>query len=435
MPSRFLRGTRGWPVVIGFVVVLLALFAGDGGAEIAGAAARCSARPSTFSALAVLVIFQPELRRMLAELGNLPLFATAHEQRESIEVIIQTVERLADVKIGALIAIEQSIQLQEAVESGVRVDCEATPEMLETIFFPNNAIHDGGVIIKGDRIAYAACIFPLTQRQDLNKSLGTRHRAAIGLSEETDAVIVVVSEETGMISHAYKGQLVRGVTLEELRAFLTSVLLQPAKSHTSPRGCGRGSVELPQTRPGGHHRDASAPGGETRRQINFKPMRDWFIKDLGWKLFSLVLAVGIWLVVNANRADTATEAAGARDTVTFENLPVRVLSGGADVHEFKVQPPSVAVTVTGPHDIMSALQEKEVHVTLNITGIAAKPQRAAGGGCFRAARRDARQRGTAQRGIDCPDDRNQTMSSPKKSSAPTASAARPTSSRSRRKPP
>jgi diadenylate cyclase len=181
----------------------------------------------------VLVIFQPELRRMLAELGNLPLFASAREQRESIEVIIQTVERLADVKIGALIAIEQSIQLQEAVESGIRVDCEATPEMLETIFFPNNAIHDGGVIIKGDRIAYAACIFPLTQRQDLNKSLGTRHRAAIGLSEETDAVIVVVSEETGMISHAYKGQFVRGVSLEVLRAFLTSVLVQPVKSRSA----------------------------------------------------------------------------------------------------------------------------------------------------------------------------------------------------------
>jgi diadenylate cyclase len=229
--SRFLRGTRGWPVVIGFVVALVALFAVTKALNLQvlrwllGAA-------STFSAFAVLIIFQPELRRLLAELGNLPLFATTHEQRENIEVIIQTAERLADVKIGALIAIEQSIQLQEAVESGIKVDCEATPEMLETIFFPNNAVHDGGVIIKGDRIAYAACIFPLTQRLDLNKSLGTRHRAAIGLSEETDAVIVVVSEENGMISHAYKGQLVRGVTLEELRAFLTSVLLQPAK----PRG-------------------------------------------------------------------------------------------------------------------------------------------------------------------------------------------------------
>jgi diadenylate cyclase len=177
------------------------------------------------------VIFQPELRRMLGELGNLPLFASTSEQREAIEVVIQTVERLADVKIGALIAIEQSILLQEAVESSLPVDCDATPEMLETIFFPNNAIHDGGVILKGDRIAYAACIFPLTQRQDLNKSLGTRHRAAIGLSEETDAVIVVVSEETGMVSYAHKGQLVRGLTLEELRAFLTSVILQPSKSH------------------------------------------------------------------------------------------------------------------------------------------------------------------------------------------------------------
>jgi diadenylate cyclase len=187
---------------------------------------------------------------MLAELGNLPLFASASEQRESIEVIIQTCERLADVKIGALIAIEQSIQLQEAVESGVPVDCEATPEMLETIFFPNNAIHDGGVILKGDRIAYAACIFPLTQRSDLNKSLGTRHRAAIGLSEETDAVVVVVSEETGMISHAYKGQLVRGVTLEELRAFLTAVLVQPNKS--------RGIVEWIRDRFSEHHKPGAA---------------------------------------------------------------------------------------------------------------------------------------------------------------------------------
>jgi diadenylate cyclase len=226
---RFVRGTRGAPVVSGFLVVLLTL-------GLVSYLLKLKVLQyflggfSAFFVLAVLVIFQPEFRRILAELGNLPLFATAHEQRENIEVIIQTVERLADVRIGALIALEQSIQLQTAVESGIQVDCEATPEMLETIFFPNNAIHDGGVIIKGDRIAFAACIFPLTQRQDLNKSLGTRHRAAIGLSEESDAVVVVVSEETGAISYAYKGQLVRGITLEELRAFLTSVLVKPARS-------------------------------------------------------------------------------------------------------------------------------------------------------------------------------------------------------------
>src|SRR5271154_3012377 len=230
--SRFLRGTRGWPVVIGFVVVFLALALVTTILHLEVLRLLLGAF-STFFVFAVIIIFQPELRRLLAELGNLPLFASASEQRESIEVVIQTVERLAEVKIGALIAIEQSIQLHEAVESGVPVDCDATPEMLETIFFPNNAIHDGGVILKGDRIAYAACIFPLTQRSDLNKSLGTRHRAAIGLSEETDAVVVVVSEETGMISHAYKGQLVRGVTLEELRSFLTSVIVQPAKSQNA----------------------------------------------------------------------------------------------------------------------------------------------------------------------------------------------------------
>jgi diadenylate cyclase len=227
---QFVRGTRGAPVVTGFFVVLVTLAMVSYLLKLEVLKWIFGAF-SAFFAVAVVVIFQPELRRILAELGNLPLFATAHEQRESIEVVIQTVERLADVRIGALIAMEQSIQLQEAVESGVPVDCEATTEMLETIFFPNNAIHDGGVIMKGDRIAYAACIFPLTQRADLSKSLGTRHRAAIGLSEETDAVIIVVSEETGMISYAYKGQLTRGVTLEELRAFLTSVLVTPAKTN------------------------------------------------------------------------------------------------------------------------------------------------------------------------------------------------------------
>ncbi len=222
---KFIRGTRGAPVVYGFVVLILTL------SIVAGALRLDVLRWLlqsfvAFASVAVLIIFQPELRRILAELGTHPLFYASREQRENIEVIVRTVERLSEVRIGALIAIEQSIRLEEAVEGGIQVDCNATPEMLETIFFPNNAIHDGGVIIKGDRIVYAACIFPLTQRTDLMASLGTRHRAAIGLSEETDAVVVVVSEETRSISHAFKGQLVRGVSLEQLRAFLTLVLVQ-----------------------------------------------------------------------------------------------------------------------------------------------------------------------------------------------------------------
>ncbi|HSH96287.1 MAG TPA: diadenylate cyclase CdaA [Roseimicrobium sp.] len=227
---NFVRRTRGWPVFMGYVVLMaLTILTTMLKLEVLSWLLQAF---FAFSAFAILIIFQPELRRLLAELGNLPMFSSTREQRENIEVIIQSVERLADVRIGALIALEQSVSLREAVESGIVVDCEATPEMLETIFFPNNAIHDGGVIIHGDRISQAACIFPLTQRQDLNKSLGTRHRAAIGLSEETDAVIVVVSEETGSISCVYKGDLQRGLSAEELRSVLTSLLVKREKPKT-----------------------------------------------------------------------------------------------------------------------------------------------------------------------------------------------------------
>ena len=227
----FVRRTRGWPVVLGFLA-LLGLFAFTMVLDLVvlGLLLR---EFFSFSVLAILILFNQEIRRMLATIGNFSNIYSVRERRENIETIVQTADRLADVKIGALIAIEQSVDLDQVVESGVVVNCEATSEMLETIFFPNNAIHDGGVIIRGDQIAKAACIFPLTRRKDLNKSLGTRHRAAIGLSEESDAVIVAVSEETGMISHTYRGQLVRGISPDELRSFLTSILVSDTK--TKPR--------------------------------------------------------------------------------------------------------------------------------------------------------------------------------------------------------
>lgn len=227
---NFLRRTRGAPIVNGLLVlILLAYVTSELKFEVLS---RLLSAVLGLSALASVVIFQPELRRLLAELGTQSFFMTTREQREDIEVIIQTVERLADVRIGALMAIEQSTDLQTASESSIVVDCEATPEMLETIFFPNNAIHDGGVIIKNGRILRAACIFPLTQRPDLSKSLGTRHRAAIGLSEETDAIVVAVSEETGQISYAYRGQFVKNVTSEALRSFLTAQLVPHARPRT-----------------------------------------------------------------------------------------------------------------------------------------------------------------------------------------------------------
>jgi len=226
---RIIRGTRSAPVVTGFVFLLLTVTLVTLLLQLTVLISLLK-NVAGILALAILILFQPELRRILGELGSMPMLTSTHEQREAIEVIIQACERLSEVRIGALIAIERSIHLEEAVESGVVVDCEATPEMLETIFFPNNAVHDGGVILKGDRISHAACIFPLTNRKDLAKSMGTRHRAAIGLSEETDAIVVIVSEETGNISYAHKGQLVRKVTQEALREFLSSMLVTPDKS-------------------------------------------------------------------------------------------------------------------------------------------------------------------------------------------------------------
>jgi diadenylate cyclase len=229
---KFLKGTRGQAVVTGFVAVLLVLTLTVRLLRLDVLNALLN-QIFPFLALAIVVLFQPEIRRVLAEVGNLPVFNNAREQRENLEVVVESVDRMAPIRIGALIAIEQSISLQDAVESGIPVDCEATPEMLETIFFPNNAIHDGGVIIKGDRILRAGAIFPLTQRGDLPKSLGTRHRAAIGLSEETDAVVVVVSEESGAISIAHRGVLTRNVTVEQLRAFLTEVLVRRAQTRNA----------------------------------------------------------------------------------------------------------------------------------------------------------------------------------------------------------
>ncbi len=224
-----LRGTRGAAVVTGFLILLLTLTLVATVLELEVLSWLLRAF-SAFLALAILVLFQPELRHLLAKVGHQPFLSNAQQQRENIEVVIQAAARMSEMRIGSLIALEQSLHLQETVESGIVVDCEATPEMLECIFFPNNAIHDGGVIIRGNRILCAACIFPLTQRQDLQKSMGTRHRAAIGMTEETDAVVVVISEETGSISCAHQGHLARGLTEEELRSFLTTVCVKRVRS-------------------------------------------------------------------------------------------------------------------------------------------------------------------------------------------------------------
>ena len=164
------------------------------------------------SVIAVLIIFQPEIRQGLARLGQQNVFKVSlydAEVQEMLEEIVAAAEVLSKSKTGALIAIEKKDSLRDYIESGVKIDSKVTQELLQTIFTPNSLLHDGGVVIQQGRIVAAGCLFPLTEKPDLNRVFGTRHRAAIGLGEQTDAVVVIVSEESGDMSFCHNGKLLR----------------------------------------------------------------------------------------------------------------------------------------------------------------------------------------------------------------------------------
>jgi len=176
-----------------------------------------------YGAIAALIVFQPELRSALARLGQSRMlrFFSAMEQSEVVEELVEAVERLSRAKVGAIIAIEQEIGLEEYIaEQGTRIDARVSAELLVTLFSPYGPLHDGAVLIAGDTILAAGVILPLTQFPVADKSLGTRHRAALGLSEETDALVIVVSEETAQVSIAHRGRLERNVDPERLREAL-----------------------------------------------------------------------------------------------------------------------------------------------------------------------------------------------------------------------
>ena len=220
----FLRGTRGFPVLTGFTLTLVVLtFAAQiGGFQVIN---WLLSRFLAFFAIAILIIFQPEIRRILAELGSQQFLFGQTRALENVDAIAGAVHSLAQRKIGALIAIQRDIGIRGIQQSGVAVDCQLTSEMLEQIFFPNTPLHDGGVVIHENRILAAGCTFPLTQQTGLSRELGMRHRAGIGLTEETDAVVVMVSEETGVISLAFKGRLIRHIDETRLRRFISALLV------------------------------------------------------------------------------------------------------------------------------------------------------------------------------------------------------------------
>jgi len=181
--------------------------------------------------IAIIILFQPEIRRALAQMGETPFLQTLTpaEELKSLEEIVRAAIALANRKIGALIAIERETSLKDFIEVGVPLDARVSKEILLSIFHPTSPVHDGAVVIKGNRIVAAGCFLPITMSSDISKSLGTRHRAAMGLSEETDAVILIVSEETGMVSMAIQRKLETHLDMGTLRDTLTDLFSVKAK--------------------------------------------------------------------------------------------------------------------------------------------------------------------------------------------------------------
>jgi diadenylate cyclase len=189
-----------------------------------------------YGAIAALVVFQPELRSALARIGQSRMFRpfASMESSAVMDEVVEAVVQLTRSKIGAIIAIENDVGLDEYAGTGSRVDARVSSEMLTTIFTPYSPLHDGAVIIQGNHIRAAGAILPLTQYAIADKTLGTRHRAALGLSEETDAVVVVVSEETARVSVARRGRLERDVEPERLRELLSGKMPDPRGAVPAP---------------------------------------------------------------------------------------------------------------------------------------------------------------------------------------------------------
>lgn len=217
----FLKGSRAFQVFRGIVILIVVFFI----TQTLGLTVInwILTKLFTISVIAFIIIFQPELRRGLARIGRNPVFGTFIKEEKIIDEIVRATVTLSRKKIGGLIAIEREIGLKPYIESGVSVDSNVTSEMIISTFMPTSPLHDGGIVIEGGRIAAAGCLFPLSQNINISKKLGTRHRAAIGLSEETDAVILVISEETGIISAAMDGRLTRELDRESITSILRNL--------------------------------------------------------------------------------------------------------------------------------------------------------------------------------------------------------------------
>ncbi|MBX7210919.1 MAG: diadenylate cyclase CdaA [Verrucomicrobiaceae bacterium] len=219
----FFRATRGARILTGLLVLLLSLTLISQLLDL-GVINALLQGFSVFLVVGFVVIFQPELRRVLAELGSHRFFSLNRPDPESLDVLIEAMEELSHRRCGALFAIKGGIDLRQFAQSGVEVDARLSSELVTTIFHPKTALHDGGAIIDQGRIMAAGCVFPVSQREVQDRAIGLRHRAGMGVTEETDAIALVVSEETGALSICYQGKIEHDLEPEALRARLNRLL-------------------------------------------------------------------------------------------------------------------------------------------------------------------------------------------------------------------
>ncbi len=198
-----------------------------------------------FFVVTLIVAYQPEIRRTMGEIANKGIFFFSGNRADFLDQLEEAVRQLAAKRFGALIAIERRVDLRSALETGISIDARFTPELILTIFHPRTALHDGGIILRDGRVRGAGCVFPLTQKELTDRALGLRHRAAIGITEESDAMAISVSEETGQICLSHKGIIERNLEVEEMKKRLAD-LLQTRDEELSEEGVSVAEDEKPK---------------------------------------------------------------------------------------------------------------------------------------------------------------------------------------------
>ena len=316
-----------------------------------------------YAVFALIVIFAGEIRQALARLGRRLLRSrTAASEADAYDDIVLAANLFSQNQTGALIVIEREIGLRTYIESGVPLDAHLSYDLLATIFRPSAPLHDGAVIVQKDRIAAAACFLPLSMNPVLSTQLGTRHRAGIGVTEETDAIAVIVSEETGAISLAVGGTIERDLTVEQLRERIGELLRRYVPPSTLPTPMTNGGEELAGV--GGRRPEARMPrpairGSAGRRAL---AMKDFFrrhvLHNFGIKLLSLVLAVGLWLAVTRDPvAEVAVEV-----PIEFRNIPENLEINTESI-------PRAEIRVRGPQRIVRRLQPADIYAEIELSGM------------------------------------------------------------------